>query len=438
MKSAIICIGTELNLGLILNTNATYISEKLAENGIECNLIITIKDDEKDISDALNYSLSQSDLIIISGGLGPTDDDITRKAVSKTLGLKLYKDDSLDETSLRFIKRVLTDELKNRLLRQSFIPEGSNPIIPNIGSASGFIISLKNKNKWIFSVPGVPKEMKDMFDNAVLPELIKLSDENSRNNFKIKRKILLTTGLSESEIEENIKDIYVEGCKLGVKIGITASPGLIKIIIVSKSPSNEINDKNTEIISGRIREKINGFIYGENEDLVAEALKKSILGYGEKITISTAESLTGGLISSMISDVSGSSEYFSGGIISYSSYSKIKLLDVKESDLEKYGAVSRQVCMQMAMSSKKIFNSDYGISVTGFAGPTVNEPGKEIGLVYSCIAKPNGDAKIYESRFMGTRTEIKFRVCQFILNMLRTEIENNKKIRFEKQVKIGK
>lgn len=438
MKSAIICIGTELNLGLILNTNATYISEKLAENGIECNLIITIKDDEKDISDALNYSLSQSDLIIISGGLGPTDDDITRKAVSKTLGLKLYKDDSLDETSLRFIKRVLTDELKNRLLRQSFIPEGSNPIIPNIGSASGFIISLKNKNKWIFSVPGVPKEMKDMFDNAVLPELIKLFDENSRNNFKIKRKILLTTGLSESEIEENIKDIYVEGCKLGVKIGITASPGLIKIIIVSKSPSNEINDKNTEIISGRIREKINGFIYGENEDLVAEALKKSILGYGEKITISTAESLTGGLISSMISDVSGSSEYFSGGIISYSSYSKIKLLDVKESDLEKYGAVSRQVCMQMAMSSKKIFNSDYGISVTGFAGPTVNEPGKEIGLVYSCIAKPNGDAKIYESRFMGTRTEIKFRVCQFILNMLRTEIENNKKIRFEKQVKIGK
>lgn len=352
MRSAIICIGTELNLGLIINTNATYISEKLAENGIDCNLIITVKDDEKDISDALNYSLSQSDLIIISGGLGPTDDDVTRKAVSEALKLKLYKDDKLDITSLRFIKKILTEELKSRLLRQSFIPEGSIPIIPDVGSASGFIINLKEKNKWIFSIPGVPKEMKDMFDKNVLPKLIELTNQDN-NNIKIKRKVLLTTGISESEIEEHIKDIYIEGEKLGVKIGITASPGLIKLIIVSKSKSNELNNRNIEIISKKIKEKINDYIYGEDEDLIANSLKKSILNSSKKITISIAESLTGGLISSMVSDIPGSSEYFLGSIISYSNYSKVKLLEINLDDLKKYGAVSSEVCKKNGIICKK-------------------------------------------------------------------------------------
>ncbi|MCL6087362.1 MAG: CinA family nicotinamide mononucleotide deamidase-related protein [Actinobacteria bacterium] len=425
MKSAIICIGTELNLGLTVNTNATYISEKLAENGIECNLIITIKDDEKDIIDALNYSLNQSDTVIISGGLGPTDDDITRKAVSEALSLKLYKDDKLDNTSLKFKKKVLTDKLRDRLLRQSYIPEGSIPFIPNIGSASGFMINLKGRNKRIFSIPGVPGEMKDMFNNNVLPVLINLS-ERSEDNLKLKRKILLTTGISESEIEEKIKDIYKESDVLGVKIGITAMPGLIKLVIVSRSSSDEINTKNINIISGRIKKEIGFFIYGENDDLMMQALKKSILNYGKKITISTAESMTGGLISSMITDIPGSSDYFCGGIISYSNYAKMNLLNVKKDDLNKYGAVSEQVCRQMALSSKKIFNSDYAIGVSGFAGPEADEKGKNVGLVYTCIAKPDGSFKIFESRFTGTRTEIKFRVSQFVLNMIRIEIEKNR------------
>ena len=424
MRASLICIGTELNLGLVLNTNAAYISEKLAENGIECSLIVTIEDNKQDIANALNYSISQSDLIIISGGLGPTDDDITRQAVAETLGLKLYKDDNLDFTSLKFIKKVLTEELKSRLLRQSYIPEGSIPIIPEIGSASGFIINIKNR--WIFSVPGVPKEMKDMFDKKVLPMMIDLSFKSQPGNLKIKRKILLTTGISESEIEENIKDVYGECENIGVKIGITATPGLIKLIIISKGSTNEINDHNIEVIECRIREKINGFIYGENNDKVAESLKKSILSCGKKITISTAESVTSGLISSMIADVAGSSEYFKGGIISYSNESKINILGIEREVIKKFGAVSREVCIKMALSSKRIFNSDYSVSVTGFAGPAVNEKGKDVGIVYSCIAKPDGKTDIFETRFIGTRTEIKFRISQFVLNMLRKEIENNK------------
>lgn len=425
MKSAIVCIGTELNLGLVTNTNAVYVSEKLAINGIECNLIITIEDEEKDISDALNFALRQSDAIIISGGLGPTDDDVTRNAVSASLGLNLYKDDALDETSLKFIRNKLTNELRKRLLRQSYIPSGSVPIIPKIGSASGFIINLKEKNKYIFSIPGVPKEMKDMFDNDVLPELIRISGKNN-NNLRIKRKILLTTGISESEIEEKIKDIYIESDKLGVKIGITATPGIIKLIIVSKSGSDKANDDNINLILEKIKKRIGIFIYGENEEPIAESLKKSIKKSGMKITISTAESLTGGLISSMISDVPGSSEYFLGGVIAYSGFSKNKMLKVKKMDLNKHGAVSEQACRQMALYSRYIFNSDYAISVTGFAGPTVNEDNKNVGLVFSCMAKPDGTTEVFKNEFMGTRAEIKFRTAQFILNMLRIEIENSK------------
>jgi len=268
--------------------------------------------------------------------------------------------------------------------------------------------------------------MKDMFDNKILPKLTEISSASSKDNLKIKRKILLTTGISESEIETCIKDIYSDCDRLGVKIGITALPGLIKLIIISKSVSDEINDKNIKEISRRIRGKINGFIYGENDDKVTEALKESILACRKKITISTAESVTGGLISSMIADVPGSSGYFLGGIISYSNESKINLLNISREDIGKYGAVSREVCIKMALSSQKIFKSDYSISVTGFAGPTVNEEGKDVGIVHACIAGPQGKVNVFKNRFIGTRTEIKFRISQFVLNMLRKEIENNK------------
>lgn len=429
MKSSIICIGTELNLGLIVNTNAKYISEKLAEIGIDCNLILTIKDEKEDISDSLKYALERSDIVIISGGLGPTDDDITREAVADALNLRLYKDDKLDVASLKFIKPVLTNELKTRLLRQSFIPEGSIPILPNIGSASGFIIEIKERKKWIFVIPGVPKEMKDMFDKDVLPKIMKLYKQQTQNELskKIKKKVLLTTGISESEIEENIKDIYKEAKDIGVKIGITASPGLIRLIIISESNSNEKNEKNIKFITKKLMEKLGNYIYGEEEDLIANNIKNIILNSGKNITISVAESLTGGLISNMISDIPGSSEYFLGGVVSYSNYSKIKLLNIDPIDLEKYGAVSSEVCKKMAISAKRLFNSDFAISATGFAGPTVNEAGKDVGLVYTCIAGPGDNIKIFENKFIGTRTEIKFRVSQFILNKLRIEIEEYNK-----------
>ena len=421
MKVSLIFIGTEINLGLIVNTNATFISGKLAENGFECSPILTIRDDYQEIIDALNFSLDRSDAAIVCGGLGPTDDDLTRKAIADSQDLQLIKDDNLDKTSLRFIKKNISGSIKERLLKQSYIPYGATPIVPHIGSASGFILKTKKDGKFIFAIPGVPKEMREMLENSVLPRL------NSLINSKVKKeiltkKVLLTTGISESEIEEEIKDLYELANDMNVKIGITADPGIIKIIIVSKSFSKEENEKKINLIKKKLLTKLSDFIYGEDDDLIAMSLKETIKKTKKNLTLSAAESMTGGLISSMITDVPDSSKFFLGSIISYSNFSKQKILNVSEKLLEEFGAVSPKVCKSMALNTKKIFHSDYAISVTGFAGPDANEEGKDVGLVYFCIANPKGDLKLFEGKFIGNRIDIKFRAAQFIINKLRLEI----------------
>lgn len=425
MKCSIINIGTELNLGVVLNTNSKYLAENIFKLGLECNYIHTVRDNEEEIAVILKDSLKYSDLIIISGGLGPTDDDVTRNAVAKTLGLKLVRLKSLDETSLRFIRRIKTSQVRNRLLKQSYIPEGSISIKPRIGSASGFILNLKSKNKWIFCIPGVPKEMKSMFEWDILPVIKDIIKERANTDGKlvIRKSELMTTDISETEIEEKIKNIVKEAKKINVEVGITATPGLIKLILVSKSLDKKICERNLTRIEGKIHSVLDEYVYGKNDPLISESIKRAIINKNRNITISTAESMTGGLISSIITEIPGSSKFFLGGIVSYSNFTKIKLLGVNENDLENYGAVSKKVCIDMAEGAKRIFESDFTLSVTGFAGPEVNEENKEVGLVYCCILGPNDSRQIFERRFIGDRNEIRFRAAQFILNKLRITIE---------------
>ena len=205
MNCSIISIGTELNLGLITNTNSKYIAERLSELGIECNYMFTVADNKKDISNVIELGIGFSDIIIISGGLGPTDDDMTREAVADTIGVKLIRNKKLDPSSLKFIRTKRTPEINKRLIRQSYIPEGSEPIIPLIGSASGFMLD-RHKGKYIFSIPGVPKEMKSMFENDIVPYLKGLIEKTGGKKpvVKLRKVTLLTTDISETEIEEKI------------------------------------------------------------------------------------------------------------------------------------------------------------------------------------------------------------------------------------------
>jgi len=421
MICSIISIGTELNLGLILNANSRYIAERVTELGIECKYMFTVGDNIDDISNVLKQSLQYSDLVVINGGLGPTDDDFTRSAVAYVLNLKLVRDRSLDDTSLKFTKKIRSKEITKRLLRQSYIPEGSFPIKPRLGSASGFRITTNNK-KIIFCIPGVPKEMRSMFEEDVVPFLKELVERRGLkgNKLKIKKTTLLTTDISETEIEEKIKEIVDEAQKINIEIGITADPGLIKIILVAKDSDAVNAEKNLKMIEEKISSKLGNYFYGKDDTLISDNLKEAIKKAGSNLTISVAESITGGLISSIITDTPGSSKFFLGSIISYSNYSKIKLLDIDENTLTRYGAVSKEVCLNMAKKVREIFNSDYSLSVTGYAGPEAED--KKVGVVYCCVLGPEGYEKVFKKVFPGSRCEIKFRTAQFILNELRTAI----------------
>jgi nicotinamide-nucleotide amidase len=423
MICSIISIGTELNLGLIVDMNSRYIAERLTDIGIECRYMFTVNDNIDDISDIIKYSLKYTDLVIISGGLGPTDDDVTRAAVALALNSELIRDKSLDKTSLKFFISKKKKEVVERLLRQSYIPSNSIPLKPKLGSAPGFILETKN-DKFIICIPGVPKEMRNMFEDDVIPFLRKIIKGRSfkKGILKIRKSTLLTTDISETEIEEKIKEIVGEAKKMNVEVGITAEPGLIKVILIAKAYDDLTADKNLKVVEKKITVRLGDCFYGKEGALISDNLKETIERTGEGLTISTAESITGGLISSIITDTPGSSKFFLGGIISYSDYSKVKLLGVDKNELAKRGAVTRKVCFDMAKKAMEIFKSDYSMSVTGYAGP---EPGdNKVGLVYCCILGPGGYKKIFRKFFSGTRSEIKFRTAQFMIKELNKAINN--------------
>ncbi len=437
MNFSILSIGSELNLGLILNTNSKYIAETLTELGMENNYMLTVRDNIKDISDSLEICIKNSDIVIISGGLGPTDDDVTREAVADYLNEKLICLKELDKTSLKFLKFIKNDEIIQNLKRQSFIPESSLPIKPRVGSASGFIVD--RNEKLIFSIPGVPREMKDMFDHDVILYIKKYlkargygksedpsTKSGTSKNIFTKKTVLLSTDISESQMEFSIRDIKPRAKDLSVEIGVTANPGLIKIMLIARSASAKQCEKNLKIIETMIREVIGEHIYWKGDGAIGDSIRQAIEGSGRNITLATAESITGGLISSLITDTPGSSEYFKGSIVSYSIFSKSEILGVDKDIIHEKGAVSPEVCLEMAKSAKAVFNSDYSISASGIAGPTSPEEGKVIGMVYTSIAGPDNYSAVYEKRFIGTRADIKFRTAQFILNRLRLAILNEK------------
>ena len=273
-------------------------------------------------------------------------------------------------------------------------------------------------------MPGVPKEMKSMFDMDMVPFIKNIVYKKSKaeGNLIIKKSVLMTTDISETEIEEKIKEIVIEAGRISVKVGITANPGIIKIILVAKSKDETNCIRNLKIIEEKIQKILGKYIYGKDNLSISESLKKTIIKKNKNITISAAESMTGGLISSMITDTSGSSEYFLGSIVSYSNPAKNKLLKIDSSIMKKVGVVSKEVCLEMARNAKKLFNSDFAVSVTGFAGPKSARK-EEVGLVYCCIAGPNDYMQGFRKKFIGKREEIKFRTAQFILNKLRITIE---------------
>jgi nicotinamide-nucleotide amidase len=410
MKAHIITIGDEILIGQTLNTNAAYLGEQLALHQFKINGSSVVADDEEMILKEFKRAMTSSDILLVTGGLGPTHDDITCKCVTEFFETELVEDEEVLNDVKRFFEargRVLTET--NRA--QALVPKIAIPIRNSKGTAPGFWIE---KGKKIFvCMPGVPYEMKNMMEYFVLP---KLSEKFSKNYF-ISVKNLLSMGIPESTLFDRLGNIddLLQGSKLAF---LPSQFGVKMRITVEEKTEEEAKNKLIEI-EQKIRSMVGQYIYGSNEDTLEGVVAKLLVDRGLKIAV--AESCTGGLINNRLTNISGSSQYLDLGIVSYSNAIKVDVLKVKESTLQEVGAVSADVALQMAEGIRAFAKSDIGLAVTGIMGPTGAVTNKPIGLVYVALCDDKGKY-VKEFRFGDDRLLNKDRTSQAALEMVRRNL----------------
>lgn len=410
MRAEIITIGDEIIYGEILDNNSAYIGEKLSSLGFEVIFKTSVGDDLKRIIEAIKLSLERADLVIATGGLGPTNDDLTKKAIVKAFKRNLvFHEDILKKVEEGFKRRGIKMPKINQ--NQALLPQGAKALTNQYGSAPGIFI--QEGKKFFFALPGVPLEMRSIFEEEVLHFL----KTKTSKKFTL-QKILRTTGIVESAIYDKMEPILK--LKSPVKIGFLPGYSGVDIKLKTTVETEELASKNISEIEEKVREILNEYIYGTDKQTLEEVVGKFLLD--RKKTISVAESCTGGLIGAKFTNVSGSSNYFIGGIITYSDEAKIEILKVPRDIIDKYGAVSEQVAILMAEGIRKISKTDYGLSATGIAGPTGGTEEKPVGLVYTGFAHEN-DSFAQKHIFGGDRQAIRERTAQAALNMVRLFIE---------------
>jgi nicotinamide-nucleotide amidase len=414
MRSEIIAVGTELLLGNIANTNAQYLSQKLADLGIDVFYHVAVGDNLGRLSEAIKQSLKRSDLVITSGGLGPTADDLTKEGVAAALGLKLLP----DEASIRKIEgmfKAMGRTMTENNIKQGYIPEGALILENDNGTAPGVLI--ENDGKLVIMLPGPPKELYPMFEDKVLPYLRK------KVRSTIRSRMLRVIGVGESAAEDMLKDIF--RTQTNPTIAPYAKDGEVHFRITAKADSAAEADKLIDEMEERVKEILGENIYGHDDESLEEVVLKLLTE--RSLTIAFAESCTGGLVSSRLTDVPGASASLMYSVVSYSNEAKINILGVKEDTIRKYGAVSSQTAEEMAVGVKKLNNTDIGLSITGIAGPEGGSAEKPVGLCYIGIAMAN-TVKSHRLLFNGNRKRIKWNSSSRALDLLRRELlSSNKK-----------
>lgn len=373
LKAEIISIGTEILLGDIVDTNSKYIAEHLKDLGYDIHYMTAVGDNQKRVINVLKRAIERSDLVITTGGLGPTEDDLTRQAIAKATDKNLYQDENLLNSIKEYFDQKNYNMTKNNY-SQAFLPEGAKVIKNNWGTAPGIL--LKESDYMIISLPGVPSEMKKMFSNYILKELQKYSEKT------ILSKTLHFFGIGESTLETKLKNILEN--QTNPTLALLAGEGEVKLRITAKG---EIKNKLKDMISKKeklIRKKVGKYIYGVNNTDLAKEIYNILLK--RKLTISLAESCTGGLISHRLTQIPGSSKVFKGSYVVYSNEAKINLLDIDREIIKKQGAVSKKTALMMAKNIKDKFGTNIGIGVTGIAGPGGGTADKPVGLVYIGIS----------------------------------------------------
>ena len=410
MNAEIISIGSEHLLGEIINTDAPYLTKRLAEIGIEVERETTIGDDEKSIASSLEEALGRARIVITIGGLGPTPDDLTKKVIAKVAEERLV----LHEEILSEIEEKFKEERKpipSDNIKQAFLPRDSYVLKNKAGIAPGFI--LETRNRLIVALPGLYNELVPMFKEEAIPYL----KERFKVKEVIKSLVLRTTGLPESKVAEKLKDIMKKS--KNPQVSLLAHENIVDIRLTVKAEDEKTGEKLNEGMGKKISKRLGNYIFGTRKQTLEEVV--GYLLYMRKKTITVAESCTGGLISHRLTNVPGSSNYFLGSIVAYSNRMKRDRLRVKKTTLEKYGAVSEKVAGEMAKGVKRIAGSDFGLGITGIAGPTGATEEKPIGLVYIALAYKN-KVEIREFKFRGERGVIKAKAANAALDIVRRHL----------------
>ncbi|MEG0918455.1 MAG: competence/damage-inducible protein A [Anaerovoracaceae bacterium] len=410
MRTAILSVGTEILFGQIINTNTVYLSQELNNMGIDVMYHYSVGDNEKRLEDIISLAFKDCDLIITTGGLGPTQDDLTKETVAKALGDTLV----LDQEALTSIEKAfdrMGKPMTDNNIKQAYLPSKSTIFQNDMGTAPGFALEVNGKTA--ICLPGPPREMKNMFVKSVKPYL-----ENKTDSV-IFYKLVRTFGIGESQLETSLLDLINN--QSDPTIATYAKEGESYLRIASKRKSKKEAEKAIDQMIDAVDKLIPGHIYNtEGKDLKRVVAEKLI---NRKITISCAESLTGGLVASQLIETPGISEVFDRGIVTYSNNAKIKELGVPEEVLSKYGEVSRETAVAMAEGLYKKTRSSLCVSTTGIAGPSGGTEAKPVGLAYVCV-KFNDKTYCEELRLRNSGREgIRQRCVLFVMNLINKAIE---------------
>jgi len=422
MTAQLISIGNELLIGDTVNTNASWLGQFLTELGFEVTHVHTISDELELIKNTLSEALEKADVVITTGGLGPTHDDMTKKAVAGLFGAKMVRDDKvLKHVQSIFKKRNLPFSESN--YEQALVPDNCEVLFNNSGTAPGMWFD--RGNKYLAVLPGVPFEMKYLMKNRIYP---KLRDAFGDIGYLTSRYIK-TAGVGESTLSDLFLNDAGRFFKNGVSLAFLPRPGSVTLRISSSGSTREEAEHHAQELADYIYRKAGDFVFGEGKELeLAEAVGRELSE--RKLSLAAAESCTGGLISDKLTDIPGSSAYMKGAIISYSNDAKIELLDVPTADIEQYGAVSKQVALQMAKGVARKMKSDIGISATGIAGPGGGTPEKPVGTVWMGFWSDEWHFAL-QALFTKDRLNNKLRTAMVVLEALRRSLKGIETMPYE-------
>lgn len=415
MKAVIITIGDEILIGQIIDTNSSYIAKALDKIGIATYEMLSISDDKNHILKTLHEVQNNFDVVLITGGLGPTKDDITKKTFCDYFDDVLVQNDAVLDQVKSIIEGIYKKPITQLNMEQALVPSKSKVLFNKMGTAPGML--MEHQNTVFVSLPSVPYEMKYLIDNEVIPYLVGKFERPY-----IVHKTLMTYGRGESLIAEQIED-WENNLPNFIKLAYLPSPGKVRLRLTARGTNETLLKESILKEIDKLEPLIGDIIVGYDEDETIEVVLARLLTQ-KQVSLSTAESCTGGKIAQLISAISGASAYFKGGVVAYSNQIKIDVLKVNPETIQKFSVVSKEVAQEMAINCRSIFNTDYAIATTGNAGPTKGNSDVEIGTVFIAIATPN-EVLVEEFNFGQPREKVIDRAVNKTFEWLYKEISKN-------------